>query len=178
MDYTVPGVLQARILEWVSLSLLQGIFPTQGQNPGFLHCRQILYQLSHQGSPKDYESPQINCCCCCQSCLTLQPHGLQQSGILSFTISQSLLKLMCVELVMPSNSLILCHPLLLLTSILPSIRVFSDESALCIRYQCQSIGASALVLPMNIQGCFPLGLTGLISMLSKGLSRVLSSTAV
>ena len=53
MDYTVPGVLQARILEWVSLSLLQGIFPTQGQNPGLPHCRWILYQLSHQGSPKD-----------------------------------------------------------------------------------------------------------------------------
>ena len=45
------GVLQARILEWVSLSLLQGIFPTQGSKPGLLHCRQILYQLSHKGSP-------------------------------------------------------------------------------------------------------------------------------
>ena len=44
-------ILQARILQWVSLSLLQGIFPTQGSNPGLLHCRQILYQLSHQGSP-------------------------------------------------------------------------------------------------------------------------------
>ena len=53
---------------------------------------------------------------------------------LSFTISQSLLKLMSIELVMPSNLLILCHPLLLLPSILPSIRVFSSESALCIRW--------------------------------------------
>ena len=52
MDYTVPGVLQARILECVSLFLLQGIFPTQEQNPGLPHCRQILYQLSLQGSPK------------------------------------------------------------------------------------------------------------------------------
>ena len=89
MVYTVPGILQARILEWVafpppgdlpnpgikarspalhvdslpaepqgkpkntgvcSLSLLQGIFPTQESNPGLLHCRQILYQLSYQGS--------------------------------------------------------------------------------------------------------------------------------
>ena len=85
MDYTVHGILQARILEWVaipfssrssqarspalhvdsllsetpgkpkntgvgSLSLLQGIFPTQESNRGFLHCRQILYQLSYQGS--------------------------------------------------------------------------------------------------------------------------------
>ena len=53
---------------------------------------------------------------------------------LSFTISQSLLKLMSIELVMPSNHLILCHPLLLLPSVFPSIRVFSNESALCIRW--------------------------------------------
>ena len=52
----------------------------------------------------------------------------------SFTISQSLLKLMSIELVMPSNHLILCHPLLLLSSIFPSIRVFSNESVLCIRW--------------------------------------------
>ena len=48
MDYTVHGILQARILEWV-LSLLQGIFPTKGSNPGLSHCRWILYQLSHKG---------------------------------------------------------------------------------------------------------------------------------
>ena len=53
---------------------------------------------------------------------------------LSFTISWSLLKLMSFELMMPSNHLILCHPLLLLPSIFPSIRVFSNESALCIRW--------------------------------------------
>ena len=46
------GLLQARILEWVAFSLLQGIFPTHGSNPGLSHCRQILYQLSHKGSPK------------------------------------------------------------------------------------------------------------------------------
>ena len=53
---------------------------------------------------------------------------------LSFTISQSLLKLMCVESAMLSNYLVLCHPLLLLPSIFPSIRLFSNESALCIRW--------------------------------------------
>ena len=51
MNYTVHGILQARILEWVALSLLQGIFPTQGSNPGLPHCRQILHQLSHKVSP-------------------------------------------------------------------------------------------------------------------------------
>ena len=53
---------------------------------------------------------------------------------LSFTISQSLLKFMSTESVMPSNHLILCHPLLLMYSIIPSIRVFSNELALCIRW--------------------------------------------
>ena len=51
VDYTVHGILQARILEWVAFSLLQGIFPTQGSNPGLPHCRWIVYQLSHKGSP-------------------------------------------------------------------------------------------------------------------------------
>ena len=53
---------------------------------------------------------------------------------LSSTISRSLLKLMSTELVMPSNHLILCHPLLLMASIFPSIRVFSNESVLCIKW--------------------------------------------
>ena len=95
-------------------------------------------------------------------------------SLLSFTISQSLLKLMSIESVMPSNRLILCH-LLLLPSIFSSIRVFSNEMAFCIGGQ--SIGAPASVLPINIQCWFPLGLTGLI-LLFKGLSRVFSSTTV
>ena len=97
---------------------------------------------------------------------------------LFFTISQSLLKLMSIESVMSSNHLILCHCLFLLPSIFPSIRVFSNELALA--SDGQSIGAStsASVLPMNIQDWFPFGLTGLISLLSKGLPRVFFSTAV
>ena len=56
MDYTVHGILQARILEWVAFPfLLQGIFPTQGSNPGLQHCGHILYQLSYQGSPRILE---------------------------------------------------------------------------------------------------------------------------
>ena len=64
-----------------------------------------------------------------QWCPTLWTHGLA-----SFTTSWNLLKLMSIELVMPSNHLILCCPLLLLPSTFPSIRVFSNESALCIRW--------------------------------------------
>ena len=48
---SVHGILWSRTLEWVCHSLLQGVFPTQRSNPGLLHCRQILYHLSHQGSP-------------------------------------------------------------------------------------------------------------------------------
>ena len=62
------------------------------------------------------------------------PWAAARQAPLSFTISQSLLKLMSIESVMPSNHLILCRPLLLLPSIFPSIRVFSSESALCIRW--------------------------------------------
>ena len=94
---------------------------------------------------------------------------------LSFTISWSLLKLMSIELMMPSNHLILCHPLLL-PSIFPSLRVFSSELALHIRwpkYWSLSISPS-----MHIQDWFPLGLTCLISLLSKGLSRVFSNITV
>ena len=51
----VHGILQVRILEWVAFSSLQGIFPTQGSNPGLPHCRRILYQLSHKGSARILE---------------------------------------------------------------------------------------------------------------------------
>ena len=62
------------------------------------------------------------------------PHGLQHQPSLSITNSRSLLKLMSITLVMPSNHLILCHPLLLLPSIFPSIRVSSTELVVCIRW--------------------------------------------
>ena len=80
--------------------------------------------------------------------------------------------------VMPSNHLILCHPLLLLLSIFPSIRVFSNQSVLSSVGQSIGVSASASVLPMNIQDWFPLGLTDLISLQSKGLSRFFSNTIV
>ena len=107
------------------------------------------------------------------------PRTAARQASLSITNSQSLIKLMSIESVMPSNHLILCHPLLLLPSIFSSIRGFSNELALCIKWL-QSIESSpsASAFPMNIQVCFPLGLTGLISLQSKGLSRVFSNTTV
>ena len=89
---------------------------------------------------------------------------------MDFTISQSLLKLTSIELMRPSNHLILHCPLLLWPSIFPSIRVFSNESVLHIKWPSIGVSASAAVLPMNIQGWFPLGCTSWISLQSTGLS--------
>ena len=70
-----------------------------------------------------------------------------------------------------SNYLSLCCALLLLPSIFPSIRAFSNESVFCIRWPSIGVSASASVLSMSIQGWFPLGLTGLVSLQSKELPK-------
>ena len=105
------------------------------------------------------------------------PWSAAHQASLSFTISWSLLRLMSTESMMPSNHLILYCPLFL-PSIFPSIRVFSVSQLFASGGQSTGASASALVLPMNIQDWFPLGWTGLISLQSKGLSRVFSNTTV
>jgi len=107
------------------------------------------------------------------------PWTAARQASLSITNSWSLLKLMSIQLVTTSNHLN-CYPLLLPPSIFPSIRVFSSESVLHIRWpEYWSFSFSEYSgLPMNIQDSFPLGLTGLISLQSKGLSRVFSNTTV
>ena len=153
----------------MEFSLFQGIFPTQGMNPDLPHCRQILYQLSHKGSPRKLEWvaypfsrrsswrrnwTEVSCIAgifftnwSIRGCQFSSVHLLNHvqyyvtpwtatcQASLSIGNSQSLLKLMSIELVMPSNHLILCHPLLHLPSIFPSIRIFSNESTLHIRWQ-------------------------------------------
>ena len=101
-----------------------------------------------------------------------------QQASLSFTISQSLLKCVSTELVMPSNHLILCHLLLLLASIFPSIEVFSSESVLCIRWQKYWSFIFSISPSNEYSGLISFGWTGWISLLSKGLSRVFSNTTV
>ena len=86
---------------------------------------------------KCFMVPKTLCCCCSvtELCPTLcDPWIAARQASLSFTISRSLLKLMSIELMMPSNHLILCCPLLFLPSIFPSIRIFSSELALHIRW--------------------------------------------
>ena len=97
---------------------------------------------------------------------------------LSITNSQILLKLMSIELVTLSNHLILCHPLLLLPSIFPSIRVFPMSQLFASGGQSIGVSASASVLPRNTQDWSPLEWTGWISLQSKRLSRVFSNTTV
>ena len=136
-----------------------------------------------------YEFAVVQLLSCVRLSATPWTAALQAS--LSFTISQSLLKLMSIESVMPSNHLVLCHPLLL-PSIFPGIRVFSNESALCIRWP-KYWSFSFSINPSNeysgflsfrtdwldllaVQGIlFLLGLTGLTYLQSKGLSRVFSN---
>ena len=140
--YTVHGILQARILEWVAFPFSRAIFPTQGSNPGFPHCRQILYQLRHDRS--QIISNTLSCCCCsvAESCPTLcDSIGCSMP---SFPVLPYLPEFTQIHVQTPSNHLILCHPLLLLPSIFPRIRVF----------QCSFSGSShqvAKVLELHYQ---------------------------
>ena len=106
------------------------------------------------------------------------PWTTASQASLSITNYQSLLKLMLIKSVMPPNHFILYHPLLLWPSIFPSIRVFSNESVLRIRWP-KYWSFSFNISPSNEHaGWYPLGWTGWISLQSKGLSRVSSNTTV
>ena len=107
------------------------------------------------------------------------PSSFPVSG--SFPMSQwchATIKLMSIESMMPCNYLIICHPLLLLPFIFPSIRVFSNESVLHIRWPKYWSFSFSISLSNEYLGWIPLELPGLISLLSKGLSRVFSSTTI
>ena len=107
------------------------------------------------------------------------PSTAARQPSLSIANFWSLPKLMSVDSVMPSNHLILCHPLLLPPSIFPSIKVYSNESVLRIRWP-KYWSFSFSISPSNeyFQNCFPLGWTGWTFLQSKGLSRVSSNTTV
>ena len=108
----------------------------------------------------------------------MTPWTTAHQASLSITNSQSLPKLMFLESVMLSNHLILCRPLLLPPSIFPSVRVFSNEPALCIRWP-KYWSFSFNISPFNEHsGLILFGCTGWISLQSKGLSIVFSNTTV
>ena len=115
-DSSVHRILQARILEWVAMSFFRGSSWFRDWT-----CVSYVYVVVVVQSPS-----------CVWLTATLWTAARQVT--LSFTTSLSLLKVMSIESVMPSNHFILCHPLLLFPSIFPTLRVFSSESAFCIRW--------------------------------------------
>ena len=110
------------------------------------------------------------------SCLTLQPHGLQHTRLPCPLPTP--VKFMSIESVIPSNHLIFCHPLLLLPSIFPSIRVFSNESVLRIRWPKYWSFSFSISSSSEYSGLISFRIDNWISLQSKGLSRVFSNTTV
>ena len=106
------------------------------------------------------------------------PWTARRQASVSIANSRSLLKLISIGSVMPSNHLILCRPLLLLPQSFPASGSFQMSQLFASSGQSTGISASTSVLPMNTQDWFPLGWTGWISLQSKGLSRVFSNTTV
>ena len=139
MDYSPPdssvcGVLQARALECVAMLSSRGIASTQEANLrllSLLHWQAYSLPLVPPGKAHVmYQFSSV-----AQSCLTLcDSMATARQASLPIANSRDLLKLMSIESVMLSNHLILCHPLLFLPSIFPSIRVFSNESTLHMRW--------------------------------------------
>jgi len=140
----VPGILQARTLEWVAISF-SSAWEWKVKVKSFSRVRLSAtpWTAAYQAPPsmgfsrQEYwsgaplPSPVLSLI---HVQLFLTPRSAAHQASLSFTISRSLLKLMSIKSVMPSDHLILCHTLLLLLSVFPSIRVSSNESALCIRW--------------------------------------------
>ena len=132
------------------------------QLPYFLWHQWVSHLVQSLSHVRLFETPWIAAC---------------QSS-LSITNSRSSLKLRSIESVMPSSHLILCRPLLLLPPIPPSIRVFSNESVLHIRWPKHWSFSFSIIPSKNTQDWSPLEWTGWISLQSKGLSRVFSNTTV
>ena len=143
---SVHGILQARTLEWVAVSFSNA-----------WKWKVKVKLLSHVQ-------------------LFATPWNAALEASLSITSSQTLLKLTSIELVMPSNHLILCRPFFSCLPSFPTSGFFPISQFFMSGGQ--NIGASASVFPININDWFPLRLNGLISFQSKGLSRVISSTIV
>ena len=131
--------------------------------PSYFHVFFILLMdkiLIKKKPKRDEKTYCLSCCSVTQSWPTL-------CNNMDFTVSQSLLKLMSIELVMPSNHLILCRPLLLLSSVFLASGSFLMSQFFTSSGQSIGASASSSVLPVNIQDWFPLGLTDLISLQSQ-----------
>ena len=146
-----------------SLSHVRSLWPHELQHTRFLHP-----SLSPGQSVQSLSRVR----------LFATPWITARQASLSITNSQSSLKCTSIESVMPSSHLILCCPFLFLPPIPASIRVFSNESTLCIRWPKYWSFSFSINLPKKSQGWSPSEWTSWISLQSKGLSRVFSNTAV
>ena len=177
----VPGILQAGTLEWVAIFFSNAWkWKVKGKSLSRVRLLETPWTAAYQAPPSMGFSRQEYWSGVPVSCVQFfaTPWTAARQAFLSFNISRSLLKLMSIESVMLSNRLILCRSLLLLPSIFPASRSFPMSQIFT--SGCQSIGvsASASVLPKNIQGWFPLGLTALISSLAKAFLRVFSCITI
>ena len=128
---SVCGILQSRILEWVAMPSSRGSSPPRDQtHVSCISCIVGRFFTREAQSVHQFSSVQS----LSRVQLFATPWIAARQASLSITSSRSLLKLMPIESVMPSSHLILCRPLLLLPPIPPSIRVFSNESTLCLRW--------------------------------------------
>ena len=194
MDCSLPGssvhgILQARIVEWVATSFSRG--SSWLRNRTWVSC--IAGRWFTDWAMGEAQSSIVNeneregiwVCFQFSSVQSLShvrlfatPWTAAHQASLSISNSRSPPKPMSIKSMMPSNHLILCHSLLFLPSIFPSIRVFSSESTLLIRWP-KYWSFSFSISPSNEhQDWSPLGWTGWISLQSKGLSRVFSNTTV
>ena len=134
MDYSPPGssvhgILQARILEWVATSFSRKSSGTQRLNPQLLHWQVDSLPLSHLGrSHKEYQFSSVQSLSCVR--LFATPWIAARQASVSISNSRSSLKLTSIASLIPSSHLILCHPLLLLPPIPPSISLFQWVNSL------------------------------------------------
>ena len=167
------------ILEWIAMPSSRGSsLLRDGSCVSYISCigRRVLYHQHHPGSPEfTVQFSSVQSLSHVRLFATSWTAAHQAS--LSITNSRSLLKLTSIESVMTSNHLILCHPLLLLPSTLPSIRVFSNESVLHIRWP-KYWSFSFNISPSNEHPGLISFRTGWIPLQSKGFSRVFSNTTV
>ena len=127
------------------------------------------FEISSLHRKLDVPSPFLQFSSVTQSCLTLcDPMDCSTPGLPVLHQLQELARTHVHLVMMPSNHLILCYTLLLLPSVFPSIRVCSNESVLHIRWSKYQSFSFSIILPINIQDSFPLRLTGLIFLQSKG----------
>ena len=186
--WTPQGELHCYVILWCFLAFLCIFTVLNSNTTSNLKCRlfatgkclsDTLWNSNLANVKMTWEIKQRSVQFSDQSCLTIcDPWTAAWQAALSIINSWSLLKFTSIESVMPSNHLILCHPHVFLPSIFPIIRGFSDESALPIRWP-KYWGFSFSISPSNeYSGLIPFKIDCLISLLSKALSRIFSSTTV